>query len=443
MKKRLIIIFLIAYVLRIATVGMAHHGDMNNNISWGQELSARGIVDYYGSSDANDWPYSAPNQPPLYILLFGANHLIAEAKMNTVYFLNDNVGVFPSSFVWFWEEKGNTIVYKMFTVWADLGIGFLIFLYFRNRAKALKEKDWERTGLILSTVWLFNPLSWYNSSIWGQTDAIVNLLGMIAIFGLIGVFGELKRIGRLQWFTLWFTITVLFKGSLLIFLPVLAVVIYKQRYPIRSYISSALYSSIAIFLSSIWFHPQLDFPIWFFNLYKDRILPGEIGYLTANAFNMWWLVDSGKVYDSLIFLGLPARIWGMTIAISIFAGICYWLWKNIPAKKLEPFVYDKFVFLGLAISAAASFLFMTRIHERYLYPFFPVATILIGLTPIIILPYVIFSLTYLLNMYHLFWIPSIPSLETIFSRPKLARFLSALNILTFGILFRHLYSQKV
>lgn len=445
MKVKLFILFSFALIFRFGLSFVAHHGDLNNNISWGQELHTRGIVDYYGSSDANDWPYSAPNQPPLYVLLFGANHTIAEAKEDAIFYLNENVGIFPSKLVWTWEEKGLSVVYKMFPVWADLGIGFLIFFYFVKKGKGqrTKGKDFERLGLILATVWLLNPVSWYNSAIWGQTDPIVNFLGLIAIFGLLGVFGELGKLGRLGWFAIWFTIATLFKGSLLIFVPVLAVVFVKQKYKLKEWLFAGVYSVVIIFLSSIWFHPRFDFPLWFIDLYQNRILPGEIGYLTANAFNLWWLVDPGKVHDSIAFLGLPVRAWGMMITVSIFASVCYMLWKKIPSKKWEPFVYDKLVFLGLAISAAASFLFMTRIHERYLYPFFPVSTILIGLIPGMILPYVIFSITYLLNMYHLFWAPPIPFIEMAFKNTLPAKVLSMVNIFTSGLLLRLLPKQKV
>jgi len=428
-KKKLIILFFVAFVFRFGLAFIAHHGDLNNNISWGQELFSRGIVDYYGSSDANDWPYSAPNQPPLYIFTFGATHLISQWSETAILFLNDNVGLFPSSLVWTWEAKGLSVIYKIFPVLADLGIGWLVYEFFKSRKK-------EKLGVIMATVWLFNPLSWYNSAIWGQTDSIVNFLGLVGIFGLLGVFGNLGRVGKLGWFSIWFTLAFLFKGSLLIFVPVLLILIIKQRYPFRDYILATFYMLLTTFVFSVWFHPQIDFPVWFIDLYANRILPGEIGYLTANAFNFWWLVDSGKTLDSTIYFGLPARVWGQLVALGGISGISYWYYKGKNS--------DKRVFIALALSSVLTFLFVTRMHERYLYPFFPIATILLGLIPTILIPYIIFSVTYTLNMYHLFWMPSLQPLERLFKSSTFpAMIISLINLLTFGYLLRHFTRAKV
>lgn len=408
---------------------VAHHGDLNNNISWGQELFTRGIAGFYGSSDADDWPYSAPNQPPLYILLFGFTHLSYVAKESAIWFLNTNVPIFPSTIVWIWEAKGLSVVYKMFPVWADLGIGYLIYKYF-----SLKKN--ERLGFKLAVLWLINPISWYNSAVWGQTDSIVNFLGLLGIFGLLGVFGDLNRIGKLTWFSIWFTLSILFKGSLAIFVPILFVLILKQRHPVNEWFKSGTVSLIIIFAISFWFHPWLDFPIWFIDLYKNRILPGEIGYLTANAFNFWWLVDSGQTLDTQTFFGISARMWSLVISIFGFIMISVWLAKGK--------VTDKKLFFSLSITSAITFLFMTRIHERYLYPFFPVTTILVGLVPVYIFPYIVFSITYLINMYHLFWIPSMPQVEKLFTtNTMIANILSIVNIFTFGYLFRLFPRVKV
>lgn len=440
MKSKLPILISIAFIFRLFFVGVAHHGDLNNNISWGQELWNRGIVDYYGSPDANDWPYSAPNQPPLTILLFGGTVWVYDTVDLVSKFLNESIGLFPSSFVWFWEANGMDLVVKFPGIFADLGIGWMIYKYFKQKAKKNKQEKLEKTGLILSTIWLFNPVSWYNSSMWGQTDSVVNFLGMMGIFGLLGVIGpryvKASKGSKLAWFAVWFTLSVLFKGSLLIFLPLLLILVIKQKYSLRDYVFACCYALFVTFLVSIWFYPRVDFPLWFIDLYQNRILPGEIGYLTANAFNFWWLVDSGNTLDSTVLFGLPARIWGMVAGIGGIVGVGYWFARG----KLT----DRRVFLSMALTSVITFLFMTRVHERYLYPFFPSATVLLGLIPIAQVPYVIYSVTYTLNMYHLFWAPSVQQLEALFKDYSwTAMIISVVNVLTFGFLLRHLTRTKV
>src|SRR3990167_10923077 len=172
LKKVLILIFFSAFVLRLSVSLIAYHGDLNNNISWGTLALERGLNGFYGSSDANDWPYSAPNQPPLSILSLAGLRVVYLAIENISWRLNNQFSFFPSTFIWFWEAKGMTLLMKLPSIFADLGIGWLIYKYFEKEGK-------HKLGLILSAVWLFNPIIWYNSSIWGQTDSIVNLLVLI------------------------------------------------------------------------------------------------------------------------------------------------------------------------------------------------------------------------------------------------------------------------
>ena len=423
--KKLLIVFFVALILRLSFLNIAHHGDLNNNISWGNIAYERGLNGFYEGeglprrdSGEGNWPVSAPNQPPLTILMFSGVsflwHIIEEISWN----LNERFQLFPSAFIWFWESKGMIFLVKLPSVLADLGIGFLIYNYLIKKDGTQKTKN-EKYALIIAAAWLFNPISWYNSSVWGQTDSVVNLLGLIAILQLFK-----KNFYR---FISIFTTTLLFKGSLVIFIPVLFWLILKQKYSIQKWIKGLLASLFLIVLSSIWFHPKIDLFSWLIKLYKDRILPGEIGYLTANAFNFWWLVDPGKIFDSTLFLGLSARIWGYLFTLSLIILLIARFKKDFTEKK---------IFIALILTTLSSFLFMTRIHERYLYPFFPISTMLLVKLPLFWIYYTVLSLTYLLNMYHLFWAPSIPFLESIFRNSWFMDSIAIINIIIFVILLR-------
>ena len=173
---------------------------------------------------------------------------------------------------------------------------------------------------------------------------------------------------------------------------------------------------------AVWFHPAFDLPIYLYNLYTQKFFPGEIGSLTANTFNFWWLVDSGKTLDSAAYLGLSARVWGIITLLSVIAFSSFYLMKKISEKK---------VFTILVVISLTSFLFMTRIHERYLYPFFPYVTLLVGLNPIWLIPLVFLSLSNLVNLYHLFWVPPLPFLENILINSPLSYILASINLIVF------------
>jgi Gpi18-like mannosyltransferase len=417
--NKMAVLFFIALTLRLGLVFTAYHGDLNNNISWGTLAVERGLSGFYGSSDADDWEYSAPNQPPLSILMFAGVRVVWQVVENVSWWLNNNISIFPSPFIWFWEGRGMILLIKLPGILADLGVGFLIYRYFEKRGK-------KKIGAGLSGLWLFNPIVWYNSTIWGQTDSVVNLLGLLGLLGLLR-----KNLAQ---FSIWFTLSFLFKGSLAIFIPILGFVAVWQKHPLKEWLHAVCYALLAIILVSVWFHPQLNLLSWLINLYRNRILPGEIGYLTANAFNFWWLVDSGKVWDSTLYFGLPARIWGFVLTLGGIGGIVYWLRKKVTNKR---------IFVSLMFVSLISFLFMTRIHERYLYPFFPYATLLLGTVSGLFVPYLVLTITHLLNLYHLFWFPPLAPLEAMYQWPWLMQLISVVNIFIFLYLLRLLRRAKI
>src|SRR3989344_3257685 len=135
LRNKLFLILIAALALRLSLIFVAYHGDLNNNISWGTLAVERGLNGLYGSPDANDWPYSAPNQPPLTILMFTGLGLVWRFINSSAWWLNNNFSFFPSGFIWFWERSGMTLLVKLPSLLADLGIGYLIYKHFVNEKR--------------------------------------------------------------------------------------------------------------------------------------------------------------------------------------------------------------------------------------------------------------------------------------------------------------------
>src|SRR3989344_7181185 len=146
MKKPVLLIFLAAFLLRCLLLLTAHHGDLNNNISWGQIFLQQGKW-FYDNPLGRVWPYSAPNQPPLTILMFGAVMWLFQTIDSGARLFNDKFSFFPSTFIWFWEARGKDVLVKLPSVFADLGIAYLIYKYFIKLNK-------QKTALMLSAAWL-------------------------------------------------------------------------------------------------------------------------------------------------------------------------------------------------------------------------------------------------------------------------------------------------
>ena len=126
-------------------------------------------------------------------------------------------------------------------------------------------------------------------------------------------------------------------------------------------------------------------------------------------------------------------MWSLLLTISGFGVLMY---RFVKLRKNA-----RNLFLLLAVSSLLAFLFLTRMHERYLYPFFPYATLALGLISNAWIPYIILSGTYLLNMYHLFWSPPVPFLET--NLTSFGWVLALLNIAVFLYLLRQLRRSNI
>src|SRR5258708_36584442 len=135
MRKKLVFLFIAAFVLRLFLINVAYHGDLYNNLSWGQGAVTHGLENLY---EVKEWSHSIPNQPPLYILLFATTSFIYQTISNLTNYLNNNVSIFPSSFVWFWQNNGNIILLKLPSILADLGIAFVIFKFFKKKNLGFK-----------------------------------------------------------------------------------------------------------------------------------------------------------------------------------------------------------------------------------------------------------------------------------------------------------------
>lgn len=424
-------IFILGFILRLITSTIGYHGDLNNNISWGKVAYEKGLNGFYdgykvpdtrspyGSSNSDDWEYSAPNQPPLTIIVLAGMIFLEEKVSTLIWNLNDKISIFPSALVWYWESWGTILMVKLPSILADIGIGYIIYGYFRSQKK-------DELGIKLAAIWTFNPVIWYNSAVWGQTDSLVNILGLLSITFLI------KK--NLPVFAIFFALSFLFKGSLGIFIPLLFFYALFQKYRLNEWVKSIAYCLITITLISVWFYPQLDLFQWLYSLYTTRILPGEIGYLTANAFNFWWLIDPGKIYDSTVYFIFPARIWGFITTLIINGCVIYWFSRKPNDKRL---------FAALILVSLASFMFLTRIHERYLYPLFPIATLFLGLSRGFLSIYLFFSLVHLFNLYNMYWVPGIPFFENLLSLNWFTNTLAVVSLFLFVLTLRHLKRANI
>jgi Gpi18-like mannosyltransferase len=235
-----------------------------------------------------------------------------------------------------------------------------------------------------AALYLFNPVTWYDSALWGQMDA----LGALIVLGAILALGDGWSEGAAGLAVL----AALVKPQFgLVLSPVVGVVLLRRHLfvpgsgPVPGLRNARLaswfvdeqgpwriISSIAAGLAVL-FVVIVPFRLDVVGLVRLVLTTaGEYHYLTVNAYNGWALVaDPGGVSlaragtwsDDLVpLLGpLPGFVIGAALLlVGIVIGVLQVAWSDSRRSIL----------LAAAFLSLAFFALPTRVHERYLFPIF-------------------------------------------------------------------------
>jgi hypothetical protein len=297
---------------------------------------------------------------------------------------------------------------KLPAIAADLGIAVLA-------ARTAGRWFGGRAGLFAAGLYLFVPVTWNDSALWGQVDAVGAFVALSAALLLLGGWSELALAAAV--------VATLVKPQDAIVLAIVVPVLLRRHLlrigsgPVATFGSRlasldrrvggalgsvirdqsprrlATSSVLAILVGIMVLAP---FDIQSFAPASLADLPvigqvaglvglvvqvgGEFSVLTANAFNAWALVGSTPLasvigagggswtVDSTVVLGGLSAV---TIGAGLLASIGLLVSGGLLIRdgRLP-------VLLGLAVLAFAFYAVPTRVHERYLVPFFAVGAIL-------------------------------------------------------------------
>src|SRR3989344_7506122 len=223
MNKRLRFFFLTAFIFRLVLAFVVWHPDVNNHIDWGIRFFEYGAKKFY-APESNVWSYTWPNQPPGTIYMFAGIRKLFELVFAGFWWVNINIPAFPSGIITFFESNLYPALLKLPAIFADLGIGYLIYKLTRKKL-----------ALVL---WLANPVIWYNSAVWGQYDSVISFFALLSFYFLLQK--------KLTFSLLAFSFSLFTKASLLIFLPIWLIVAIRQKYRLSQYLVSIDYCLVPI-----------------------------------------------------------------------------------------------------------------------------------------------------------------------------------------------------
>lgn len=323
------------------------------------------------------------------------------------------INYFSSNFDFFLKIPANI---------ADILSGLIIYLL----TKRWLNQKWAFLGMV---VYVLNPAIFFNSSIWGQYDGLSTLFLLLATYAIL-----IKKMPELS--SCFMAIAWVIKPQAIAFLPVLVLTIFTQSKPLR-YLTSIISFFITTILLYFPFFPQNPiFGLIYVNINSTSLF----NCTTCFAFNFWQLFGNWK-NDLGTFLNIPFIIWGMILFTT----------SLIIILSAKPFVI-KFrpphFYLTSALTILVFFTFLTRIHERYLFPFFPFLLIaaLIKNSMVLKIIYLIFSFIHFINLWYVYYYYNFVYTNPKFSSSIIYQFLttnynlfSFLHLVMFGVLIMIYY----
>lgn len=253
---------------------------------------------------------------------------------------------------------------------SDLLIGITLY-------KIIKEKLNKRIASIAAALYIFNPAIIFNSAIWGQYDSFAILFLVLCIYFLINKNSPVIS-------SIFFSIAWSIKPQTIQLAPFMFLFFLRNfKFVQWSYsLMAFLITTIIIFLP--FFPNNPIYGIYYVNTGSINLF----NCTTCNALNFWGIFGNWQ-NDMNLFLGIPMLNWGL---ILLLISLLIIFIKQSKGNML---------YLTLSLSMLAFFMFLTRMHERYISYFLPLLLISVVLLKSKILAgfYLFFSLIFLLNLY--------------------------------------------
>ena len=276
--------------------------------------------------------------------------------------------------LWFIGSVGwvHALAIKIPLLLCDIVTAYLIY-------RVVEKHNQNRAWWVIP-LYLLNPALAFTDSVWGQID------GLLTLFLFLSFYLAYEKNKIISSGIAW-ALALLIKPQALAFLPVLVVVWMKSKKWIRIGIAS-LISGLVIVAGSVLFFPS-D-PV--FGLPKLIGMMGQFYHYTSlYAYNIWALTTSMWKDDQTVWGYFSYQQWGTILYVSALI-IC----------TMAFFFRQRNYYVFASLILFSFFLFPTRVHERYLLPFFAffLAFVFLSKKTFWIVLYIFFSLVYLANIYY-------------------------------------------
>ena len=246
-------------------------------------------------------------------------------------------------------------ILKIPPILADLASAYLLY----------RMLDSQKLGLRVGSaaLYLLFPATLLVGSVWGQTDSLLAFLLLLSVYFISR---DRPVAGAVT-----FIAAFMVKPQAMAALPFLALWIMRRHPPRWIEVSSRLKLPVppgvwlrtigaAVAVALVLLVPFFTYTPW--DLYdKLRFSVDVYPYSTVNAYNFWAIIDPSFRPDDVDYRGISYQTWGLILFAVSIAAILLAMRKSEGTGLLA---------LGTALSVLVFYVFLTRMHERYLFPFF-------------------------------------------------------------------------
>jgi Gpi18-like mannosyltransferase len=332
---------------------------------WSEQLAQHGPWDFYDTDFFTDY---APGY--MYVLLL--------------------IGKLDQAF--HFSNETFEYVLKLPAIAADLGSAYVLY-------KLLDGQRME-TRLGAAALWLVFPATLLIGPIWGQVDSLLAFFLLLSIYYI----GRDRPVRGAVAFTLGFLV----KPQAIAALPFLAIWIMRRNPPAwsSSGASGALIPDLWIRITGICLGlvlvlilPFFTYEPWKFieHLYNATNVPNYRvnSFWAYNFWNIQGIFESGFKPDNQEFAGITHRAWGIILFVLSLVGIIAATWRAKGTGMLA---------LGVALSMMVFYLFLTRMHERYVFPaMLPMLAACVLLNSRLLWgAFLAFATLHFINLYHVY-----------------------------------------
>jgi dolichyl-phosphate-mannose-protein mannosyltransferase len=325
--------------------------DMTQFVLWGGAASHNGVGALY--SIRPDGKRIA-NYPPAYLHVLEGLAALHDAIAPA----NEEIGLYTIGEV---NNQRTTpiarrayFIFKIPAVLADAATSALLVVWLARRQR-------RQMAAVIGGIYAVLPAVWFNSTVWGQIDAIPTLLMLASL--------EAASRKRPMWMIVWATLAMLFKAQAAILIPVWAVVCARGFQEHRREVVNGLILAAMLVWITLWpVRGHLD-GVWDAYAGAANYYP----YTHLNGFSLWfWLdpIEKSQLHGNLNkyyivdntrgMLLLPPRLWGMILLGTAWIYTMVVLWRARAGDKALRWAAGALPLVFFCVS--------TQMHERYVFP---------------------------------------------------------------------------